>query len=495
MKNILLLLAIAFCSSVFSQTITVTFKPDAETGKNARIYTNYGCTHNGNIIPTDDMNFRHVSDLGAAVWTFSALGCSEGVFRGLLKFDELSTIPQSVRIISAELKLYGNPSYSTGISVGNSVFPGSPYNSYGSNQSSILRVTGDWDDRTVTWNTQPTTTTNNKITIPQTTSQWSWNFSDSSENLVAMIQDMVTNPETNFGFMIKLDTESLYRSVQFASSNHSNRALHPELTVTYKYIAYGCTDPKALNYDPEATDSSREGCRCCTYANEENIFPPVEIPETPVDTLGTWAIEECWFTAANIVSARITEIEISDMDESGNNHGTNRPPHRHAYVTWEIVKEVGNDHNSRQTVIVERVQYCLDGKNSSMDNQPTLFYMSVVCNNPLYLRSGNEEPEMIAHTFAAFAYLRSGTTNISQPATESKNNVVVYPNPFTDKLTVLVKGAKTADIALYSIEGALLATYRNLDEVEIAASKLLAGVYIVKVTADGKTESVTVVKK
>jgi hypothetical protein len=116
--------------------------------------------------------------------------------------------------------------------------------------------------------------------------------------------------------------------------------------------------------------------------------------------------------------------------------------------------------------------------------------MSVVCKNPL-LRSGQEE---VGYTFSAVAFLRS-TTDISQPVTESKNNVVVYPNPFTDKLTVLVKSAETADIALYSIEGNLLATYRNLNEVEIATSKLPAGVYVVKVTAGDKKESVTVVKK
>jgi hypothetical protein len=115
--------------------------------------------------------------------------------------------------------------------------------------------------------------------------------------------------------------------------------------------------------------------------------------------------------------------------------------------------------------------------------------MSVVCKNPL-LRSGQEE---VGYTFSAFAFLRS--TGISQPTAESKSNVVVYPNPFTDKLTVLIKSAKTADIALYSIEGTLLATYRNLNEVEIATGKLPAGVYVVKVTAGDKTESVMVVKK
>ena len=85
-------------------------------------------------------------------------------------------------------------------------------------------------------------------------------------------------------------------------------------------------------------------------------------------------------------------------------------------------------------------------------------------------------------------------TGIFIPKAEA-NNVVVYPNPFADKLNVLVKDAKNADIALYSAEGNLLVNYRNLSEVQIAASNLPAGVYIVKVTIDGKAETITIMKK
>ena len=86
------------------------------------------------------------------------------------------------------------------------------------------------------------------------------------------------------------------------------------------------------------------------------------------------------------------------------------------------------------------------------------------------------------------------TTDISTPVAESNKNVVVYPNPFTDKLTVLVKNAKIVDIALYSAGGNLLATCRNLNEAHIATSHMPAGIYVVKVTADGRNEAVTVIK-
>ena len=45
---------------------------------------------------------------------------------------------------------------------------------------------------------------------------------------------MVAYPERNFGFLLKLETEEYYRAIVFASNDHSNSALWPELTITYQ---------------------------------------------------------------------------------------------------------------------------------------------------------------------------------------------------------------------------------------------------------------------
>jgi hypothetical protein len=129
-----------------------------------------------------------------------------------------------------ELKLYGMP---TPGNQGNSCYPGSPYNSYCPNRSFIQQITSSWNEQTITWNTQPTTTTTSQIIIPVTTFQWNDNFTDNSANLVAMVQDWVNNPAANFGFMLRMETELRYRSRFFASSDHPIDSLHPELTVTY----------------------------------------------------------------------------------------------------------------------------------------------------------------------------------------------------------------------------------------------------------------------
>ncbi len=234
MKKVILLLTIAFCGSVFAQTRTVTFKPGAAAGKDAIIENSYGYIKNSNVVPLprEDVNFGNHSEFTGMDWTYYALGCPRATHRTLFKFDELSTIPQGAVIISAELKLYGLQA--SGGLPGNQVAGGV----FSSNESLILRVTSDWDEQTVTWNTQPATTTQNQIAVPQTLTEYDWNFTNNSNNLVAMIQDMVSNPETNFGFMLKLDTEAYYRKIVFASSDHANPALHPELTVTYN--EYDC---------------------------------------------------------------------------------------------------------------------------------------------------------------------------------------------------------------------------------------------------------------
>ena len=231
--RICMTLFILLCyGSVFSQTpITVTFKPGAAIGQDAYIGTNQ-------VYSWENINYGNDTELPIQAWTWNQ---HPGTVRSLLKFDELSQIPQNATITYAELRLYGVPN-SSSTTVGNSSYPGSPYNGNGSftspqynttNESFILRVTSSWNEQTVTWNTQPTTTTQGLLSIPNTTSQWNWNFTDNSANLRAMVQDWVRNPATNFGVMMQLQNENYYRFILFASSDNANAALHPELRITY----------------------------------------------------------------------------------------------------------------------------------------------------------------------------------------------------------------------------------------------------------------------
>jgi hypothetical protein len=53
-------------------------------------------------------------------------------------------------------------------------------------------------------------------------------------NVTQLVQDILNQtPANRFGFLIRLQTESYYRNILFASSEDGNAALHPKLEVTF----------------------------------------------------------------------------------------------------------------------------------------------------------------------------------------------------------------------------------------------------------------------
>jgi hypothetical protein len=97
-RRMILLLALAFCGSVFAETKTVTFKLGAAIGKDACIITGFGCIRKGKTTKFEDMNFGDETEPEAMDWAINTIRCSESLHRALLTFDELSTIPQNTVI-------------------------------------------------------------------------------------------------------------------------------------------------------------------------------------------------------------------------------------------------------------------------------------------------------------------------------------------------------------------------------------------------------------
>lgn len=227
MRKILFVSALMLSAVLsFGQTTTVVFKPNATVGKDTPIWKfDDDCIGNGSTQTNADRNFGTEETLWMKDWTWNAIGCSGGTIRSLLCFTELSNIPSNAVIVSATLRLYGVTSDR------NTSYPGAPA-SYYENTVVVQQVTSPWNENTVTWNTQPSTTTANQFIIPQSTSQYNWNYTNSSSELVAMVQNMVSG--NNYGFMLRLQTEQHYRNMVFASSDHPDASLHPELEVTYK---------------------------------------------------------------------------------------------------------------------------------------------------------------------------------------------------------------------------------------------------------------------
>jgi gliding motility-associated-like protein len=222
-KLIIFVFFIAFFSSSFAQKI-IKLKPNAAYGEDVELVNFFGCKSSIYPAPPETLNHGTSVEINYAMWTYSALGCGSGVQRTLIRFKGLDTISAITPILSAKLNFFGVPSSGNW---GTSYFSGSPYPL--TNEGWVERVTGGWSESIVTWNTQPTTTTTNRVTISPSAARFGWN---TSVDVTTLINDIKTSGVNN-GFLLRLNTEGIYRRVTFASSDNTDSTLWPELVITY----------------------------------------------------------------------------------------------------------------------------------------------------------------------------------------------------------------------------------------------------------------------
>ncbi len=164
--------------------------------------------------PISDPNSPEFS---AAAWTNGGILFT---LRGAFKFN-LSSIPATATILTAKLTLYSNPTPINGDLIN--------ANSGPNNSMYISRITGGWTAATINWFTQPPVSTSDQISIAHTT----LNFLDLTDvDVKNMVASMVSG--NNYGFMIRLQNESIYNIRDFCSSRYSNASKHPKLVITYQ---------------------------------------------------------------------------------------------------------------------------------------------------------------------------------------------------------------------------------------------------------------------
>lgn len=196
------LLLANFISLAQMQNGQITIKPSATQGKDAQVYSIGNTTNYGNVV-----------NLLLNTWTNQSV---LGSIRFFLEFD-LSSLPANAIIDSAYLKLY----YDSLNSVN--------YRTHmGQNDMEVKRVSSPWNENTITWNNQPATSATNVLTIPP--------FTNPTQNYIInvslLVQDIISTQ--NYGFMFKmLDESNFGRASIFASSDHPDSTLHPELTISY----------------------------------------------------------------------------------------------------------------------------------------------------------------------------------------------------------------------------------------------------------------------
>lgn len=208
----------------FSQT-TVVFQPGPLDGMDI----SYG--NNPNYLVPDSNS----TDFGATQWTCGGSPCE---LRTLFRF-ELSSIPANAVVVSAVLSLYANPQQMNG-----NPAAGPTYGN--NNQGYLYPVTSPWVQSMLNWNTQPSITTVNSTLVPQSSSVYQ---DYPSLDVSAAVQNMISNPQQNYGWMIKMVTSNYYNCLIFCSSNFSDPTKRPKLTITYHLGNLNCTTlrPGPLN--------------------------------------------------------------------------------------------------------------------------------------------------------------------------------------------------------------------------------------------------------
>jgi hypothetical protein len=224
MKNIILsFLSIVITLVVYSQGSVnadscIVIKPDWESGADAVLH---GLSSEFNT------NYGTQSQFCANAWTF---GGTSGTVRSVIDFHIQNWVPVGAQITSATLKLYGLTVSGYGFGQHSSLS--------GSNACWLERVTTQWNENTVTWNTQPQTTIQNRVSMSQSTTG-NQNY---SVNVTQLVIDMLQNSLSSYGFMIKLKNEQHYRRMNFYSSDYVIDSLRPELKICYIRSSTGISE-------------------------------------------------------------------------------------------------------------------------------------------------------------------------------------------------------------------------------------------------------------
>lgn len=209
MRSLALLLAPILSAGALKAQITLVLQPDATSGQDAALH---------GLITEVNNNWGQVDQVPAMAWTFLGV---PGVVRAALRFD-LSSIPQGALVLDARLSLYAYDS-PAGF--------GQHSDLSGPNDAWIRRITTPWDEATVTWNTAPASVSAGQIALPGTSDPL---HDHTLIDVTALVQDMVDDPANSHGFLIRLQDETYYRRLNFATSEHSDPARRPRLEVTYE---------------------------------------------------------------------------------------------------------------------------------------------------------------------------------------------------------------------------------------------------------------------
>ena len=180
-------------------------------------------------------------EIVAAAWTCVSSGFPTCNFRSMLRYD-VRSIPANAVITNAKLYLYAKTNNING-NYGNPT--------YGANNTALLqKATTTWNIATVAWNTQPAVSTaTQKILAQSTNTQQNYEV-----DITDFVQGWVNKPDSNYGMLLRLQTENYYNSMVFNSGQAAD-SLKPRLEICYTVPTPG-TDSCRANFTDSISDNN-----------------------------------------------------------------------------------------------------------------------------------------------------------------------------------------------------------------------------------------------
>lgn len=451
---------------------TVHIRPGPVKGKDAEI---------GLIVP--GTNYGNSQKIGPYAWTQNGI---LNVVRALLEFD-LSGVPANAKISDARLSLYFNNSHPD------------PNKHNGSNAFWIRRITSVWNENTVTWNNQPSTTTVNQVNVAQSTSD-TQNYLNI--NVKALVQDIRDNTASSGGFMLQLQDETPYANVLLASSDNADSTLWPQLVVTY-YTTDSCF---ILRPDGDQGKDAEIGSILPdnNFGNSQKISPYAWTQNGELNIVR--GLME--FDLSNIASnATITDAKLSLY--YNNNHpnptqhnGENAfwirriiSPWEENQVTWNnqpnttytnqvsVPKSTSATQDYPDIDITSLVQDLISNNTSSYGFMLLLQKESPYA-NVLFGSSDNVDTALRPKMKVCY----STATGINSIA-DSRMHVKIYPNPFSSSTTVQLSSAlQNGELTVFNIRGQQVKTMKNISgqEIKFFRDDLSSGIYFMRLTENNK---------
>jgi len=204
---------------------------DCANGNNLQLIIRSGSAQDSLLTFGGVANY-HVNDaantskleIDLETWTDNAQGLPLYNTRVLQNYN-LSQIPTNAVVNSAKLYYYAKT-----VGADNAV-NGQP--TYGTNNAVLLqKVTSPWNLNTLTWNNEPSVDINTatQVLLPQSTNT----AEDYVVDITNLAQYWVSKPDSNFGFLLKMQTENNpYNSMIFENGQASDSTRDARLEICY----------------------------------------------------------------------------------------------------------------------------------------------------------------------------------------------------------------------------------------------------------------------